>query len=57
MFQRIFGYGGLEIVLFRNLVQSLKCPVLRIDGTKPIEENVDFIMEKIQNVRGINEGK
>lgn len=30
-------------------VQSLKCPVLRIDGTKPIESNVDFIMEQIQN--------
>lgn len=31
-------------------VQSLKCPILRIDGTKPIEENVNFIMEQIQNV-------
>lgn len=31
-------------------VQSLKCPVLRIDGTKPIEENVDFIMEQIQDL-------
>ena len=28
-------------------VQSLKCPVLRIDGTKTIEENVDFIIEQI----------
>ena len=31
-------------------VKSLKCPVLRIDGTKAIEKNVDFIMERIQNV-------
>lgn len=30
-------------------VQSLKCPVLRIDGTEPMEENVDFVMEQIQN--------
>ena len=30
-------------------VKSLKCPILRIDGTKPIEENVDFIMEQIQD--------
>lgn len=30
-------------------VKSLKCPVLRIDGTKTIEENVDFIIEQIQN--------
>lgn len=28
-------------------VQSLKCPVLRIDGTKPMEENIHFIMEQI----------
>jgi thymidylate kinase len=31
-------------------MQSLKCSILRIDGTKPIEENVNFIMEQIQNV-------
>ena len=30
-------------------VLSLKCPILRIDGTKPIGENVDFIIEQIQN--------
>lgn len=30
-------------------VQSLKCPILRIDGTKPVEENIDYIMEQIQN--------
>ena len=29
-------------------VQSLHCPIIRIDGTKPIEENVIFIMEQIQ---------
>lgn len=28
-------------------VKSLKCPVLRIDGTKPMEENIHFIMEQI----------
>ena len=28
-------------------VQSLKCPILRIDGTKPVEENIDYIMEQI----------
>ena len=27
-------------------VKSLKCPVLRFDGTKPVEENVNFIMGK-----------
>ncbi|MCM1244177.1 MAG: AAA family ATPase [Roseburia sp.] len=30
-------------------IQSLKCPILiiRIDGTKSIEENVDFIIEQL----------
>ena len=30
-------------------IQSLKCPVIRVDGTKSIEENVDFIIEQLQN--------
>ncbi len=30
-------------------VKSLKCPVMRIDGTQPIDENIDFIIEYIQN--------
>ena len=25
-------------------IQSLNCPVIRIDGTKPVEENVNLIM-------------
>ena len=28
-------------------VESLSCPVIRIDGTTPVEENVIFIMEQI----------
>ena len=28
--------------------QSLPCPILRVDGTKPFEENVNFIMSRIQ---------
>ena len=30
-------------------IKSLKCPVIRIDGTKPIDENTNFIIELIQN--------
>ena len=30
-------------------VQSLGCPVIRVDGTKPIEENVKFIIERMRN--------
>ena len=29
-------------------VRSLKCPVIRIDGTKSVEENVNLIIEYIQ---------
>ena len=36
-------------MLLREWVQSLKCPILRIDGTKPVEENINYIMEQIQN--------
>ena len=28
-------------------IQLLSCPILRIDGTKPVEENVDFIINQI----------
>lgn len=31
-------------------VKSLKCPVIRINGTKPIEENVDFIIGQLQKL-------
>jgi len=30
-------------------VKSLKCPVIRIDGTKSIDKNTNFIMKRIQN--------
>lgn len=30
-------------------IQSLKCPIIRIDGTKPIEENVNLVIEQIQS--------
>ena len=30
-------------------IQSLKCPIIRIDGTKSIEENIDVIIERLQN--------
>ena len=28
-------------------IRLLSCPILRIDGTKPIEENIDFILNQI----------
>lgn len=35
--------------IVKEWVKSLKCPVIRIDGTKSIDENANFIMEYIQN--------
>ena len=29
-------------------IQSLNCPVIRVDGTKPIKENVTFIINQIK---------
>ncbi len=30
-------------------VQLLSCPIIRVDGTKPIEENIKLIIQKIQS--------
>ena len=30
-------------------IQSLNCPIIRIDGTKPMEENIDFVIKQIQS--------
>lgn len=30
-------------------IQFLKCPIVRVDGTKSIEGNVDFIIRQLQN--------
>lgn len=30
-------------------IKLLKCPIIRIDGTKPIEENIKLIIEKLQS--------
>lgn len=35
-------------------VRSLKCPVIRVDGTRPIDENINLIVERIQNKREID---
>ena len=30
-------------------VQSLRCPVIRVDGTRSVKENVKFVTEQIRN--------
>ncbi len=32
---------------YENWIQSLQCPVIRVDGTKPIEENISYIIRRI----------
>ncbi len=32
-------------------VKSLNCPVIRIDATKPIEDNIKIIIEMINLIR------
>jgi len=35
-----------------NWVKSLRCPVIRVDGTLPLEENVAFIVQEIMRYQG-----
>lgn len=30
-----------------NWLKAVKCPVIRVDGTKPIEENVEYIIREL----------
>ena len=33
-------------------LKSMDCPVIRVDGTKPVEENIDYILGQIKEVKG-----
>lgn len=45
----------LEVVISRaedtveKWIQTLNCPMIRVDGTKPIEENVNLITGQIKS--------
>ena len=30
-------------------IQSLNCPIIRMDGTKPIEENINLVIQQVQS--------
>ena len=30
-----------------NWLRTINCPIIRVDGTKPIEENVEYIIQVI----------
>lgn len=35
--------------IIEEWVRSLKCPIMRIDGTKPIDENTNFIIARMRD--------
>ena len=53
------SFAGIVSLSFFNWVKSraentveewvkcLNCPIIRVDGTKPIEENINLIIEQI----------
>lgn len=46
--ERFFRFAGERPDDYAEVwARSLRCPVIRVDGTKPIEENVNFITEQI----------
>ena len=34
-----------------NWLQTVKCPIIRVDGTKPIAENVEYIIHAINKIQ------
>ena len=34
-------------------LKSMDCPVIRVDGTKPVEENIDYILGQIKILKGV----
>ena len=39
--------------VIENWLQQISCPIIRVDGTKPIEENLESIIQIIENVTTI----
>ena len=33
-------------------LKTMDCPVIRVDGTKPVEENIDYILGQIKVLKG-----
>ena len=51
VFAAVKGDYGNEIIpmydYVENWLKTMKCPIIRVDGTKPIEENVEYIRHAI----------
>lgn len=56
--ERFFAFAASRSeTLVEDWLESLNCPVLRVDGTKAIAQNVDFIVGQIQERVGIHLGQ
>ena len=41
--------GGIKTrELCGGMVKTMDCPVIRVDGTKPVDVNIDYILEYIK---------
>ncbi len=48
--ERFFDFAGSRPEnTVEDWIRSLKCPIIRIDGTKPVEENINFIIARLHN--------
>lgn len=48
--ERFFAFAALrDENTVTEWLRSVKCPVIRLDGTKAVEENVNFLMDCLEN--------
>lgn len=46
-FNAVEKYWGEKIIKTKEWLKTLSCPVIYLDGTKPIEENIEYLRKKI----------
>lgn len=44
-FNAVEKYGGEKIIKTKEWLKTLSCPVIYLDGTKPIEKNIRILCE------------
>jgi len=45
-----YGFGGCSLQMHEQWLQSLSCPILRLDGARPLEEKVRRIIDTYHNL-------
>ncbi len=46
-FQKVFSRQEADMVRW---LKSLSCPIIRIDGTRPVEENLTYVIDRIEKL-------